>query len=377
VRVLFTAVAEVGHIVPMLGLARAARDAGHDVVLATHPTRHELVVEAGIEPVAAGLASSMVNEERLRRWPESQARPATEWGVRMWAEIAAPAMAADLVELIAAWQPDVLVHEEGEYGAPAAAARARLPWVTHAWGSPLRPDEGLRELDGHVDAAGFWDIAVERPPGAGLYAYAVIDPCPALLASPAAGSAAVWPVRPTIAGARAPAPGPSAERRVCYIGFGTVPAFANGTDIAAAADAALREGLDVIATVSDALLAASLAERGVDVRTFVALDELLPACAIAVTHGGAGTTLAALAHAVPVVAVPQGAPSQERMAEAVDRAGVGLVARGEGAIRAAIGRAVGDESLVRGAAAAAQQIAAMPPPGSVVANLEGLVATAP
>jgi UDP:flavonoid glycosyltransferase YjiC (YdhE family) len=294
----------------------------------------------------------------------------------MWAEIAAPAMAGDLNDLIASWHPDVVVHEEGEYGAPAAAARARLPWVTHAWGSPLRPDDELRDLEEHVDVAGLWDFGVDRPVAAGLYAHAVIDPCPALLAPGArTAPAVVWPVRPTIAGAGGRPPGRGGARRACYVGFGTVPGFANVADVVTAADAARKAGLDVVATVSDAALAASLAERGVDVRTFVALDELLPDCAITVTHGGAGTTLAALAHGVPVVAVPQGAPSQERMAEAVDRAGVGLRAVGERAIRAAVSRATDDERLARRAEAAAEQIAAMPSPGRVVARLEALVAT--
>lgn len=36
-RVLFTAWPGYGHLMPMLPLARAARDAGHDVVIATGP----------------------------------------------------------------------------------------------------------------------------------------------------------------------------------------------------------------------------------------------------------------------------------------------------------------------------------------------------
>ena len=54
-------------------------------------------------------------------------------------------------------------------------------------------------------------------------------------------------------------------------------------------------------------------------------DELLPRASLLVGHGGHGTTLAALAHGVPVLALPLDATSdQPRMGRAVARAGVGV-----------------------------------------------------
>jgi UDP:flavonoid glycosyltransferase YjiC (YdhE family) len=150
-----------------------------------------------------------------------------------------------------------------------------------------------------------------------------------------------------------------------------VPAFADATAVTAAAEAALSAGLHVVVTTSDPALAASLEAIGVEVQAFVSLPDLLPWCALVVTHGGAGTTLAALAYGAPVVAVPQGTPSQVRMASAVERAGVGRCASGPGEVAAAVAVACADEGFRfrARAAQAAERIAAMPSPASVVARL--------
>ena len=58
----------------------------------------------------------------------------------------------------------------------------------------------------------------------------------------------------------------------------------------------------------------------VRVERFVPQEDVLPACAAAVVHGGSGTTLAALAHGLPLVLVPQGADQFENAAR-VEAAG--------------------------------------------------------
>jgi UDP:flavonoid glycosyltransferase YjiC (YdhE family) len=59
------------------------------------------------------------------------------------------------------------------------------------------------------------------------------------------------------------------------------------------------------------------------------LSTLLQSCKIAITHAGAGTVLASLNAGVPLVLVPQGSPSQLRMAEACEGAGVGRSCAGD------------------------------------------------
>jgi UDP:flavonoid glycosyltransferase YjiC (YdhE family) len=93
------------------------------------------------------------------------------------------------------------------------------------------------------------------------------------------------------------------------------------------------------------------APPGVRVHEWMPHDELFPDASLVVGPGGHGTTLAALAHGVPVLVLPLDATSdQPRMARAVTLAGVGetLPRRaGPAAIRATIERMRRDEALHR------------------------------
>ena len=167
-RVLVSAVPAIGHIVPLLDLAQALQSAGHEVRFATNETRHRLVFAAGLQPVDAGMSEAEMRDERLRRWPETERQPASEWATRMWAQIMAPSSLQDLLSIAADWRPHVVVHDEGDYAGPVAAAKADLPWVTHAWGSPLRPTSELIELE--EIASWLWaSNGLDVPASAGLY----------------------------------------------------------------------------------------------------------------------------------------------------------------------------------------------------------------
>ena len=236
----------------------------------------------------------------------------------MWAQIMGPSSLSDLRQIIAAWQPDVVVHDEGDYASPPAAASAGIPWVTHGWGSPLRPLSELTELTELT--AGLWEacgLAV-RPAG-GLYAHALINPCPPLLQAHPPGAEVVWPINTQAGGNH-----DEALTADVYVGFGTVPIFADaGVELAAAVQACTRQGLRVLVTAPDPQLREQLQridEDLVDARPFVHLGALLQSCKLAICHGGAGTVLAALSAGVPLLIVPRGSPSQLRMAAAV-RAG--------------------------------------------------------
>ena len=64
-QVLFSSTSGHGHVIPMLPLARAFREAGHDVLWATAAQATSLVTAAGIEAVASG--ASGAEEAALRR----------------------------------------------------------------------------------------------------------------------------------------------------------------------------------------------------------------------------------------------------------------------------------------------------------------------
>jgi UDP:flavonoid glycosyltransferase YjiC (YdhE family) len=353
----------------MLDLAVALQVAGHEVRFATNEQSHGLVAGAGLRAVSAGMSTTQMREERRRRWPETDGQPATVWATRMWAQVMAPSTLADLMVRMQEWSPDLVLHDEGEYAAPVAATQAGIPWVTHAWGSPLRPAGELAELE-HVASALWKSCGRDVPRAAGLYAHALVDPCPPILQDEAPGASVRWPMRPRPLEGRGPAVHADA-----YIGFGTVPTFANArSELTAAVQACTSRGMRVVVTAPDEDLRRELAaldEHLVDAREFVSLTGLISSCKVVISHAGAGTVLASLSAGVPVVLLPRGTPSQVRMADACHRAGVGLRCDTAG-LEAALDEVTGNPGITIAAAAAARQISEMPTASDVVPQVEDL-----
>jgi UDP:flavonoid glycosyltransferase YjiC (YdhE family) len=375
-RVLFSAVPAVGHIVPLVGLAQALQVAGHEVRFATNREVHKLLASAGLQPLEAGMSTGAMREERLRRWPETLQQPPTEWATRMWAQVMAPSTLGDLSPIIADWKPQVLVHDEGDYAGPVAASIAGIPWVTHAWGSPLRPTSELTELAELTSA--LWESnGLSVPNSAGLYQHALINPCPRFLQNDSPGASIEWPIRPMLLDADH---GGEAELLSvdAYVGFGTVPAFANAFDeLAVAVRSCTDRGLKVVVTAPNADLRNELAEIDralVNAREFVTLSSVLPSCKIAITHAGAGTALASLSAGVPMVLVPRGTPSQIRMARACETAGVGRSCTSAWDIGKAVSEVLSNPEMASNATLAAARLAIIPAASEVVGEVEALVA---
>lgn len=370
-RVLVSAVPHLGHVVPLLDLARALQLGGHEIRFATNEQSHAVIAGAGLQPVSAGMSTAEMGEERRRRWPETDAQPVTVWATRMWAQVMAPSTLKDLLVRMEEWPPDVVVHDEGEYAAPVAAARAGIPWVTHAWGSPLRPASDLAELE-DLTSPLWGSCGLDVPPAAGLYAHALVNPCPPMLQDePPLGASVVWPIRPRPLEGRGPA-----LRADAYVGFGTVPTFANArAELTAAVEACTSRGMRVVVTAPSGELRRELAgidERLVDAREFVSLPSLLPSCQVVISHAGAGTVLASLAAGVPVVLVPRGSPSQLRMADGCQRAGVGRRCHPAG-VDAALDEVINDPAIAAAASAAGRQIAEMPSAADVVTMIKTFI----
>jgi UDP:flavonoid glycosyltransferase YjiC (YdhE family) len=374
-RVLVSAAPAVGHVVPLLDLAQTMQAAGHEIRFATNLECHRLVIAAGLHPLDVGMSSVEMRAERRRRWPETDRQPVSEWATRMWAQIMAPSTLQDLLLIVADWKPHVLVHDEGDYAGPVAAAKAEIPWVTHAWGSPLRPTGELAELKELVSE--LWaDNGLEVPASGGLYSHALVNPCPRFLQNDSPGASIEWPLRHvTLNEERDPL---SAD---AYVGFGTVPTFANAlAELTAAVRSCTDRGMRVVVTAPSQDLRDELAaiDRDlVEARDFVSLGTLLPACKIAITHAGAGTVLASLGAGVPLVLVPRGAPSQIRMAQACETAGVGRSCIDEFGIEGAISDVLSTPAIANNAKYAASYIARMPAASEVVARVEALVGNWP
>lgn len=327
-RILFTTHGAYGHFHPIAPLALAAVGRGHDVLVATGPGLTDWVAGCGLRTFAAGPDSDAVDAE-VALLPIDAARPAM---FHRFSTVAVPPMLADLMRVTKEWRPDVVVHEEGEYAAPLLAALAGLPCVTHSWAAPARPaGERLlyRELLAPIWAA---HGAPSSPRTSGsLY----LDCCPPPYQNDEIGSIeGVATIRPVLFdGPPAPVP-PWLEalpRLAAYVTFGTVSLFSRPEIIRAAVEAVQPLVAAVVVTTGpNPADVVPFASPNVHVVDYLPQSQILPRVDLVVSHGGAGTTLGALAYGLPHLVMPGLAPSQQRNAARTEAIGLGRIASWDG-----------------------------------------------
>lgn len=326
-RVLFTSVPSLGHLHPLLPLARAVADAGHEVAVASGGDAAAAVAETRLAFVEAGRTEPEMVAEAIARVPA--AMPA-ERGIAMFATIAAPALVDDLLPQLDRLAPELVVHEEGEWGGPVVAAMAGVPSAAHGWGSPLWTEDELRTID--LATAPLWEHHSVAPasPG-GLFDHLYLDACPPVLQARNAERVArrqTLRFQPFDSGHELPSWFDGlAGRPLVYVTLGTVPTFNTAPEtLAAVMEALAAEPVDVVITVGKNNDPRDLGPLPSNVRAerYLPQAQVLARCSVAITHGGAGSTIAALALGLPVLMLPRGAPSQHRLAARCVETGVGL-----------------------------------------------------
>jgi UDP:flavonoid glycosyltransferase YjiC (YdhE family) len=138
-RILFTTNPLYGHLYPMLPLMNAARQADHDVIVATGPDFAAEVQRHGFQVWSVGppaprmrAQSGTADEDR----PTDPLEQMVEAGTRLFG---GPGIARtrDLIPLLADWQPDVVVHELVEVAGWQAAAVTGALDVIHGFGTHI------------------------------------------------------------------------------------------------------------------------------------------------------------------------------------------------------------------------------------------------
>lgn len=372
-RILCTSNPLVGHWLPMLPLARAAREAGHDVIIATGPDAVPEIERRGFTAWSIGSDLEAI-QTGLRSRPRSAAETDEERlvadGLAMFADPGI-ARARDLLDRTADWQPDMVVQEIYELGGTYVPARLH---VLHGLGAHYPNFIRLASLAlGHVRST-LGEPARRLPMADTPY----VDPFPPALQPPDD-----QPFTDVIAmrvGAGEVRPGdvlPDSvitlpHERTVYLTLGTL--FNGAADFAVPLEA-LRElpvnvvvtcGYDVDPTAFEPL------PRNVAVERWVSQALLLPRCSAVVCHGGAGTLIGALAYGVPVVCLPRGA-DQFANAEQVARTGAGIALRPDQvsveSIRDATRRVLDESSYAAVAYKLRSEIELLPDPSAVVEEL--------
>ena len=365
-RVLFTASPLVGHVFPMLPLMHAAREAGHEVVLATGAEMVPDLRRRGFTTwtVGPGIAEAIAELRQASEAPA--ASPGEQLGrdaVHLFARPSAR-RARDLIPRATAWRPDVVISEITELaGREAASVTGALP-VTHGFGTHV-PDTlafaGVM-LD-HVSS----ELGTPNRRHAfetGIY----VDPCPPGLQSGQLGQMDVRPVRPSVGRTDPEDRLPQQflelpDRPLVYVTLGTV--FNDPELVRSVLDAVADLPISIAVTTGPGTDPSILGPRPANVAAapFVPQALLMPLASAVVSHTGSGTMLGALASGLPQVCLPRGA-DQFANADRVQSIGAGVRLLPDDvtaqSLRAAVTAVLDDPAYARAAAAVKTEIAAMP-----------------
>jgi UDP:flavonoid glycosyltransferase YjiC (YdhE family) len=379
---LFTSRPLAGHFEPLLPLAKEATAAGHAVAFATGEPYATRAKGAGFEAFVAG-PDEAFRAEWAPRFPGFEQLVGNEqrrfFLTEIFANLELVPRAHDLESIVDSWSPDLLVHEVAELAAPLVGSARGITYVDVSYGALI--DSSLLHATGEA-ASPHWRARGLAPhPVAGLFRHLYIDTCPPSLQNPEIASlAAVQLLRPAAAQAPDVEPPDWLVRidaaATVYVTMGTV--WNRNLDIFRTVIEAVRdEDLAVIITVGQQNDPAALGPQpdNVFVHRYIPQGVLLSRCDAIVTHGGAGTTLGALAFGVPLLVLPQGA-DQYANADRVVSAGAGRqLLRHElsaAAIRDAILALLHDQSYRRAAERIKTEIHDMPEPRQAIARIARL-----
>jgi UDP:flavonoid glycosyltransferase YjiC (YdhE family) len=380
VRVLFASTQGAGHFHPLVPLARACAQLGHGVLVAGPPALAHTVQGAGFRFWEFDDPPEDVLGEVWSRVPslspdEQNAVVIREIFARLDATASLPRLRAACDE----WQPDVVVRDPNEYGSALAAELHAIPHARAAIGLSAMEDLALRTCADVVDELRVSVGLSHDPDGETLRRSPYLTAFPASLEDPAVAD------QPHTSRFRDPA---WAERTsdlprwwnggdapLAYVTFGSV---AGGMPMAAhlyavAMEAVAELPVRVLLTVGrDADLEAFAdAPTNVRVEPWVPQADVLAHAAVVVCHGGAGSTLGALAAGLPLVVVPLFA-DQPGNARRVAAVGAGITAPPDpAAIRDAVRSVLDEESFRRAAGRVAAELRQQPPVDAAVGVLAG------
>jgi UDP:flavonoid glycosyltransferase YjiC (YdhE family) len=366
VRVLVVASPLTGHVLPLVPLGRALRDAGHAVTVATAGDGLA-ACPPGLDPtdVAPGLRLGPLVLRLVARHPRLARREAAGRGgtqaVGLVFGSVSERMADGVVELADHVRPDLVVHEPLAVAGAEAAARRGVPAVLvegnlfdarellAAAGATYGPARGLTGLPQPAD---------------------VLSTAPPSLVGPRSGRPMRFvpeaPERPFDTAYAEPG-----DRPRLLVSRSTVADPRRDRLMTTAVAAAAGTAWDVVLVRPDRWVTRRRLPPNVRTTDWLPFPEVFRAAAGVVHHGGAGTLLTALAAGLPQLVV-RGAGDRRVNADLVAARGAGLAADLGDVRRALLERLVTDPGLRAVAGAVAAEMAAMPHPAEIVPHLAAL-----
>ena len=325
-RVVFAAVGAYGHLLPLVPLALAVKDAGQDVVFATDERIHPVLHQAGLEPVHAGTGIwHAIAEVRAQAGGELRSDPSPQ----AFGSVLPRQTIADLAPVLADKRPDLVVYEVLDPGAGIAAAMAGIPAVCHgtirisggpSWKAMCETWTATAEEFGI-------EIPVVNPE---FFGNTYIDPCPPSFQLPefAASTERVL-MRPTPW--RQPVELPpfvrdrSTDRPLVYVSFGTL--HGGPEEFRKVIHGLSALPVDVLVSGGRKVDPEDIGRDGlpsnVVIENWVPQGNVLPYVDLVVSHGGGVTVLETLAYGLPHLIIPQGPRVHSINGRLVTEAGIG------------------------------------------------------
>jgi L-noviosyl transferase len=372
-RILMFSTPMLGHVLPMLPLARALRKQGHTVALAAAAQLAGAVESEGFALIPVGPSQEVMVAEAVRR-----TRGAGVGSPAFVGEYFAGARLDLSVDeaLVGTrqWAPHVIVSEHCDYVGQFVATALDLPSAVMAIDPALEPDV----LDALAASARsrYLERGIEPPAHAPSGRW-LLDLCPPSLRRdgtlPGMEHRALRP-EPH----QAPEGTPRARRAALTGRPRVLVSFSTSKREPEKLGSLLRSlstlDVDLVATTSgDASVDGfGLDPDRVELVGFLPAAELLDGVSVVVHHGGSGTTFGAAARGVPAVVAPS-TPGQLRQAHRLEASGAGralpMDEASPEAVTAAVGLVLSDPVYTKEAHRLREEIAAMPSASQVAEEL--------
>lgn len=316
------------HLNPLVPIARALEEAGHEVAFACSRDERPAVEGAGFRYVPAGTSIRELMPQ-IMTIPEEQRD--TWMMTNAFAKIMPERMMTDLWEICREWQPDLVLRDSTELGGCVVAERLGIPHASvevgmfisaplaaHLTGeniaalresAGLSPDPELEMLYRYLHLSfvppSYQDPAFPHPPTAHAFKPVIFDQ---------SGDERLpeWveglPDRPTI-----------------YATLGTTY-NKNSDNFRAIIDGLREENVNLIVTIGRDQDPAQFGPQPehIHIERYIPQSLLLPHCDLIICHGGWNTVIATLGYGLPLVLLPLGA-DQPWNAERAARLGAGII----------------------------------------------------
>jgi UDP:flavonoid glycosyltransferase YjiC (YdhE family) len=374
-----------GSLHPLVPLARALADRGHDVAFVTAPMHCGAVRELGFECFSAGPAgaiSGIAATETTAGLAQLGEADRARRIIDAFAAVA-EAMVPELSAVVRRWRPDALVRDATAFAAWIVAEQAAIPAALFDFtGVPpalaarvvgpqlgrLRAAFGLPE-DPALDSIYRWLVLIGAPPG--WTDLNLLAPTAHLIQPPEFDRA---PIESPPAWLDSLADG----SRLVYATLGTVFGDSPATWAAIFAAVAAEPGIRLVATVGPATDPRGFGALppGIRVERYVPQSWLLDRACAVIAHGGYGTLMAAVRHGLPALAIPMPAADNLSNATRLAALGAGLMLapgrRGAEEIRQALRRILDEPAFRQSAGDLAAATATLPSEHAAAQLLERL-----